>query len=145
MEKNKDLKRLKANFAFNKIIQIKEKSEDKKNDLGENFKSHIKNIPMYIYNNGLIYTLSFIVYKSNKHDTNISYTYIKNILSEYLKKSFVYGYENFRNKEFDDTIKFLTECSSKDYRKITIEILSILEWLIRFSDGMLEGEENGEK
>ncbi|WP_242957625.1 type III-B CRISPR module-associated protein Cmr5 [Clostridium cochlearium] len=143
MEKNKDLKRLKANFAFNKIIQIKEESEDKKNDLGENFKSHIKNIPIYIYNNGLIYTLSFIVYKSNKHDK--SYTYIKNILLEYLKKSFVYGYENFRNKEFDDTIKFLTECSSKDYRKITIEILSILEWLIRFSDGMLEGEENGEK
>lgn len=143
MEKNKDLKRLKANFAFNKIIEIKEESEDKKNDLGENFKSHIKNIPIYIYNNGLIYTLSFIVYKSNKHDK--SYTYIKNILLEYLKKSFVYGYENFRNKEFDDTIKFLTECSSKDYRKITIEILSILEWLIRFSDGMLEGEENGEK
>lgn len=52
----KDLKRKKASFAFNAIEYI-QSSGDKK------FKGYIRNIPMYIYTNGLIATIAFILKK----------------------------------------------------------------------------------
>jgi len=51
-----------------------------------------------------------------------------------------------KEDELDQAIKELINCSSKEYRRITLDILSMLEWLVRFSDGMLEsGDDNGKK
>ena len=133
---NKDLKRKKASFAFNEIKGIQNKK----------FKSHIRNIPMYIYNNGLIATIAFILKKrgeptkENKKEIEESYYEIGEILKNYFNEDFVQYHDEFKGKELDNIMKLLIECDSKVYRRITLDILSILEWLVRFSDAMLEGE-----
>ena len=131
----KDLKRQKASFAFNEIKEIKNKK----------FKSHIKNIPMYIYNNGLIATMVFILKKRGKEgergegSDKESYYEIGEILKSYLNQDFA-KYDDFKGEELESIIKILIDCDSKMYRRVTLEVLSILEWLVRFADGMLEGE-----
>lgn len=132
----KDLKRKKASFSFNKIEGIGNKK----------FKGHIKNIPMYIYNNGLIATIAFILKKRGKEDERKegsdkeSYYKIGQILEEYFNRDFVQYYDKFEGKKLENIVKLLIECDSKLYRRITLDILSVLEWLVRFSDAMLEGE-----
>lgn len=135
----KDLKRKKASFAFNSINHI----YSMKN---RNFKSHIRNIPMYIYNNGLIATIAFILKKMGNKDKRKegsdkkSYYEIGEILKNYFNEDFIEYNDKFKEKSLEDIIKELIKCDSKSYRRITLEILSILEWLVRFSDAMLEGD-----
>ncbi len=136
----KDLGRKKAEFAF---IKIQEVSDDK----NKKFKSHIKQIPMYIYNNGLIATLAFILKKANKKgkesEETKSYIKIGEILKEYLSdENFNEYYKNFKSNDLEEIIKYLIckECGSGEYRRITLNVLSILEWLVRFSEGMLKDE-----
>lgn len=137
----KDLGRKRAEFAFIKIQEVSESGNKK-------FKSHIKQIPMYIYSNGLIATLAFIMKKAKKtgkeNEEKKSYSKIDEILSEYLKnENFNEYYINFKSNKLEDAIKYFTasECGSGDYRRITLNVLSVLEWLIRFSEGMLKDED----
>ncbi|ACQ53237.1 type III-B CRISPR module-associated protein Cmr5 [Clostridium botulinum] len=135
----KDLKRKKASFAFNAIEYI-QSSGDKK------FKGYIRNIPMYIYTNGLIATIAFILkkmgteYEREKGTDKQSYYEIGEILRDYFNKDFIEYDDKFKEKSLEDIMKELIKCDSKSYRRITLDILSILEWLVRFSDAMLEGE-----
>ncbi|AYD40246.1 type III-B CRISPR module-associated protein Cmr5 [Clostridium fermenticellae] len=132
----KDLGRKKAEFAFIKIEEIYKENNKK-------FKSYIKQIPMYIYNNGLIATLSFILKKSNKNkesEEGKSYCKICEILNGYLNDEKFNEYcIKPRSNDLKEIIKYLAsnECGSGEYRRITLNVLSILEWLIRFSEGIL--------
>ena len=40
-----------------------------------------------------------------------------------------------------EMIKFIIEQNSADYRYITTEILAFLNWVKRFADGRIEGED----
>ncbi|NFD30093.1 type III-B CRISPR module-associated protein Cmr5 [Clostridium botulinum] len=139
----KDLKRKKASFAFNSIEHIQSIGDK---DFKSQFKSHLGNIPMYIYSNGLIATIAFILKKrggeSKKSEGAYkeSYYEISEILRNYFNEDFVQYNDKFKEKSLEDIMKELIKCDSKSYRRITLDILSILEWLVRFSDAILEGE-----
>ena len=148
MSKINDLNRQKAQFAFEMIDSVKDK------DFAGKFSGHIKNMPMYIYNNGLVATLAFVLAKSSPKDKSslekCSYKKIGLIFLEYFVEYSGLKLKKLDNKskedELDQAIKELINCSSKEYRRITLDILSMLEWLVRFSDGMLEsGDDNGKK
>jgi CRISPR-associated protein Cmr5 len=152
MVKIKDLKRQKAQFAFNKIAIIKEKIDNKDVNFTEKeFKSHIRNIPMYIYNNGLIATIAFAMKKSkgseednnNSKNNKNSYSVICDVFLEYLREYV----KDIDSEELYEIVEELIESESKNYRRITLDILSMLEWLVRFSDAILddEGDKNAEK
>ncbi|GAA0126557.1 hypothetical protein UT300019_24600 [Clostridium sp. CTA-19] len=139
----KDLKRKKASFAFNSIEHIQSIGDK---EFKRQFKSHLGNIPMYIYTNGLIATIAFILKKMGtecereKGKDKQSYYEIGKILRDYFNKNFIEYGDRFKEKLLEDIMKELIKCDSKSYRRITLDILSILEWLVRFSDAMLEGE-----
>lgn len=134
MSNIKDIYRDKARFGYYCVKQVVENE-----DLGVNkkdFKSHIKNIPMYIYTNGLIATLTFILVKSRK---NKSYEFIGKIIIDYFSKHTV-----FKKIEAQNVEKFIDElinAEQKDYRKYTIELISLLEWVVKFSEGMIDNDE----
>lgn len=134
MNKVKDLKREKANFALRKINEIKTK------DFASKFKSHISNLPMYIYSDGIIATYAFILKKSDKKISadGESYRKIKEIIEEILGCISV----NLLHKEKEELLECLIEIKSSEYRTITLKVLSYLEWIIRFADGMIEDEDD---
>jgi CRISPR-associated protein Cmr5 len=143
----KEVDRNKAEFAFNSICDCKRKQEEKRI---KNIRSNIENIPMYIYTNGLIATILFIMKKSKKNLDNENedpekegYKEISNILLKYLENHTFNDY-NFKGEELEDLIGYLLYCDSKKYRRITLDVLSIFEWLVRFADGMIEEEKTGD-
>lgn len=131
MNKVKDLKREKANFALRKINEIKTK------DFASKFKSHISNLPMYIYSDGIIATYAFILKKSDKKISadSESYMEIKKIIKEILGI-------NLSDKEDEELLEYLIKIKSSEYRTITLKVLSYLEWIIRFADGMIEDKDD---
>jgi len=46
-----------------------------------------------------------------------------------------------RGKEDQDLVKTLTELKSHEYRAVTVEVLAFLNWLRRFAEGLIEGED----
>lgn len=132
MNKVKDLKREKANFALRKINEIKTK------DFASKFKSHISNLPMYIYSDGIIATYAFILKKSRLNESNAdnrSYREIKEIIEKIIET-------NLSHKEDEELLECLIEIESPEYRTITLNILSYLEWIVRFSDAVIEDKED---
>ncbi len=79
-------------------------------------------------------------YEREKGTDKQSYYEIGEILRDYFNKDFIEYDDKFKEKSLEDIMKELIKCDSKSYRRITLDILSILEWLVRFSDAMLEGE-----
>lgn len=130
--------------------------EAKSQNIANFFKSHIKNIPMYIAVNGLIPTLAFIMSKSNKSNQEAeSYRYIRKIIIEYLTEINVISegakisFQQNKIKGFEILTSELFAKSATEYRKCTLEVLRMLEWTVKFADGMIEkknkGTENGEE
>ncbi|WP_333858981.1 type III-B CRISPR module-associated protein Cmr5 [Clostridium sp.] len=137
MEGVKNINREKAIFAFKSINQ-----EDILKC--ENFKSDLRQLPMYIYTNGLIATLLFILKKSKNGKEQNSYGKIQGIIEDYIKNSNINSLD-FHEKDLNKFVDSLFSRDSKQYRRITLDIISLLDWLIKFADGMIEdkkGETN---
>ncbi len=52
---------------------------------------------------------------------------------------------DFHEKDLNKFVDSLFSRDSKQYRRITLDIISLLDWLIKFADGMIEdkkGETN---
>lgn len=113
-----------ASEAYKYVLEAKEKLGNKEKE----YKSYVKKLPVMIKTNGLGQTLAFI---KAKNDT---YALIYKQLEDWLKKcpnSVING---------DDLVKAVISLDSKEYRLATAEALSLLSWLRRFADGLIEGE-----
>ncbi len=93
------------------------------------YKSYVKKIPSLIYKNGLSATLKFIDIKRNNQSNNDAY----NILFNQIKKFLV-----DMGHSLNDPFTYVSSCDSNKYRKVTIEILSLFDWLKRFADGLIK-------
>ncbi len=126
--------RAKAAYEFaKKGSEISKKKE---------YKSYVKNVPMYIKTNGLAATYAFIASKKSDDKGKAGYAYKliydqtkswlenepKGIISEELK-----GKDR-------DLAKVFTELDSYRYRIVTKEVLALFNWLRRFADELIEGE-----
>lgn len=128
MQNLKDLKRMKANFAYERIINVKEHS------CSTNYKSHVKNIPMYIYKNGLLATVAFILTKKKDE----AYQQLLKDIIGYINKDYDgIGINTQLKEDGKQFLEYLSRCSQQKYRRTQISVLSMLEWLVRLSDGML--------
>lgn len=125
----KNINRKKAIFAFESINQ---ESIVK----CENFKSDLRELPMYIYTNGLIATLLFVLKKGKNGKEKNSYGKIQDIIENYIKNSSINDL-TYRENDLNKFVDFLLDTDSKQYRRITLDIVSLLDWLIKFSDGMI--------
>jgi CRISPR-associated protein Cmr5 len=127
---------------YNKKTEIDhEVFEDK------NYKSYVKKIPMLIKTNGLGATFAYVKSKKAKDKENKKagskenckngYDLIYTQTSDWLIS------KGMITKESELIAQLVSEkCSSSEYRRLTIETLALFNWLKRFADGLIEGEEN---
>jgi len=99
--------------------------------LGKEYKSHVRKIPMMIKTNGLGATFAFVYSKSNKDE---AYKKIYEQTGNWLKqKGYITNPVNLAEE--------IVSCESLKYRMLTIEVLAFFNWLHRFADGLIEGED----
>jgi len=113
------------------IKELKDKSKD--------YKSHVKKIPSMILSNGLGQTLAFIKAKSNSKSGD-AYKLIYEQLTNYLKSEYPSRIKMPQNE--NELIKWVINLDSTNYRHLTEELLSFLNWLKRFSEGLIEDKKN---
>lgn len=121
----KDLEKERSQFAYKCVVDANTKKEIKKD-----YKSYVKKIPMMILNNGLGATFAFVY---SKKKSGNAYELIYKQTNDWLNKD---------SKE--DLVKWIIDKNSQEYRATTNEVLALFNWLKRFADGMIEGEDNGD-
>ena len=138
MEKETIINKLekgRAEFAYRcveKAIEIFKDNSKKQKE----YKSNTRKISTMILSNGLGQTLAFIKAKSEKGN---AYDLIYSQLTEYMKSDHTVRIQ--MPKEKNDFVEWVISCDSSKYRYITKEILAFLNWLKRFAEGLIEGEE----
>ncbi|HPS31139.1 MAG TPA: type III-B CRISPR module-associated protein Cmr5 [bacterium] len=150
MSSLKSIENERAKFAY-KCVEDAKKAYKDKAQIDEEFyytdkyDSYISKVPMMIKVNGLGNTLAFILSKSKgskagkktdepKNAYDLIYLQITKWFAEY--RSYLLNI-----KETDDLVKKVIELPSKEYKAVTFEVLSLLNWLKRFADGLIEGED----
>lgn len=121
-----------AEFAYNCVKRIVDEGDDK---IQKNYRSIVRRIPQMILSNGLGQTLAFIY--SKKKDRN-AFKLLYDQLAEYLKSNTTIRIQMPNNVEL---IEWVISLKSFEYRYVTEEILSFLTWLRKFTEGMIEAEE----
>lgn len=106
----------------------------------EKYKSYVKKLPAMIQNNGLGATFAFILSKKAKskegkppgtsNNPKNAYDLIYQQISEYLKDDI----------GSTDLAKHVIAQNSQEYRALTKKVLSLLAWLKRFADGLIDDE-----
>jgi len=105
-------------------------------DKKKEYKSYVKKMPMLIQTNGLGAAIAFAFAKGSKDSQpNLQNPWglLYSQIEEWLKER---GFKIDQNK----LAKWLTSIESPEYRRATIEVLALLNWLKRFADALIEGE-----
>lgn len=100
------------------------------------YKSHARKIPVLIKTNGLGQTLAYLKSKSDD-----AYELLYNQISDWLRKDPKVLLEL---KNGEDLVQKVVSLESPQYRAVTIEVLAFMNWLRRFADGLIEGEDENE-
>ena len=144
MADKNDLEKQRAIFAFERVKEYRDNNDDEKQ---KKLKGYIRNTPTKILTNGLASTLAFMFSKQNKSYGDV-YIYIaENIIFDWLIKEqnqHLINLEKNPDSKIEELIKKVINQSSQEYRAVTNEVLALFNWLKRFADGMIEGEDNGD-
>lgn len=125
-----DMELERAKFAFGKIKDVSNWSDNSKKEL----RSYLVKLPTLIMNNGLIMTLAFIKSKMETKDEN-AYKYIyESILTQWIKRS-----ENHLWRELNsgDLLEFVLKLSPEELLYLTQEFMRLSEWLKRIAEAEL--------
>ncbi|NUV00020.1 hypothetical protein XO12_07815 [Marinitoga sp. 1154] len=118
------------NYFKKNIVNLYEKVQ-------KEYKSYVKKIPMLIKTNGFGATVAFMFSKGG------IYEFIGEQILKWLKedkKRIIPDINNIEN--FEQLTKKVMELNSSEYRALTIEVLAFLNWLRRFAEGLIEGEDD---
>jgi CRISPR-associated protein Cmr5 len=121
----RDIEKERAIFAYEKVDKAVNNQKIKQSE----YKSYCKKIPSLIQTNGLSATFAFMFSKKTG-----TYIYIYNQVDEWLKKRYR-GDNDLDNEQ--ELMKKLLSLESVKYRKVTIEILALFNWLRRFAEGRI--------
>ncbi len=122
-----EIEKSRANQAFNDVKNIKDEAFSKK------YKSLVKKTPARIKNCGLNETLAFIFSKQNNKP------YFKKLYEQLNQRLQSSGYLTSSTEEL---MLQLIKMDKSLYRSVTNETLAYLTWIKRFTEGMIEGEDN---
>ncbi len=123
--KIKDLGRRRAMKAYQFVSEATEKLK------GENlkkYKSYVKKLPMLIKTNGLASAIAF-VHGKKEQAWSLLYKQVED-----------WAREQNPSLQGSPLVKTVIEVPTSQYMALTGEVLSLLEWMRRFADGMIEGE-----
>lgn len=118
-----------ASYAFNKVKQevIGEK-------WGKEYKSYVQKLPMLIKVNGLSAALAFAKANSGEEsERKRAWKALYNHLASWLRE--VSGYPSKQ-----ELVDWVINLPIPQYRLVENEILSLLNWLKRFAEGLIPGD-----
>lgn len=117
----------------------------------DKYKSYAKKVPALIKTNGLGSTFAYIKSKTQKTkdggipgtERNPKNAY--DLIYEQTKKWLIKDEKRLLDiNDEDDLIETLISQDSMVYRGVTNEVIAYFTWLIRFADGLIEGEADNE-
>ncbi|MGI6776493.1 MAG: type III-B CRISPR module-associated protein Cmr5 [Acetivibrionales bacterium] len=130
------LKRIGNKNKYTPEDKLKESIVESYNAYKSEYKSFAKKIPMLIRNNGIAATFAFV--NARAKDGN-AYELLYSHTDEWLKNCSIIDLSCE-----DDLVKELVSMKSTDYRAVTIEVLAFFNWLRRFAEGLIKGEDENE-
>lgn len=139
MSNRKKLEQGRAEDAYKCAVYVR----DYKKSFSEDYKQLVKKVPMLIKTNGLGATFAFLQSKGKNEDNE--HTQVLKDIAQWLKldaKSLmIYKSEDLTKTEVElakTMVHRTTEMYSSEYRTITLEVLAYLNWLKRFTEGLIE-------
>ena len=131
----KTLEQGRASEAYGYVMKARERLGGGAKD----YKSYVKKLPVMIKTNGLGQTLAFVKSKrSKKGEEKNAYDIIYEQLGDWLQNCPNSVIQGDKDRGDNDLVASIIDLESKDYRVATAEALSLLSWLRRFADGMIE-------
>ncbi len=125
--RQRSLEQQRAAFAWDCVQQVKKKS------WASDYGQLAKGLPAMVQVNGLGQTLAFLDSKGKRQDNE--HARLAADLSRWVSKQLLGG-------ERDDLIPWITgQASAAEYRRATAEALAFLNWLRRFAEAELGGEQ----
>lgn len=137
MQNQTEIKKLeqgRAEFAYKCVKEGVEKFKSDTNRQKE-YRSYSSRIPTMILTNGLGQTLAFV---NAKAESGNAYELLYKQITDYFKSEHIARIKMPSDK--NELIEWVVSCNSKEYRFITQELLAFLNWLKRFAEGIIEGE-----
>lgn len=129
MAKRQDSERNRASFAFSEAERYK----------GEEFSQTAKKVPMMIKTSGLSEAFAFMYSKQSKHGQ------ILHSIEAWLNNPNNKIHLILKNASGKNLVQKVTELDISSYRTVTTETMAYLQWLRRFSEGMVKEEEDKAK
>ena len=131
----KGIEQGRAKFAFEKVKEISDNSEDGSERLKENYKSMAKKLPVLIKTNGLGQTLAFLKSKGGKIDkkTINAHDKLYEHIGTWLQTE---GFKGLVDP--GELVEQVINLESHAYRQVTVETLALLNWMRRFVDGLMK-------
>ena len=126
----KGLEQGRASFCYEKVIEAKNKLGDNATD----YKSYVKKAPMLIKTNGLGAALAFM--KEKGKDGN-AWSLIYQQITEWIENDT----KALINTGGEDLVKTVVSLETPDYRALTNEVLALFNWLRRFAEGLIKGDD----
>lgn len=119
-----------ASFAFSEVKKFIEKYPDHQSS----YRSYVKKMPSIIQVNGLGQALAFYYSKHGER----AYEEIYKTSSLWLNQKFP---DLLKDKE-KTLVEVVINLKSQKYRLFTMEVMSLLNWMRKFVDGMVKEGEN---
>jgi CRISPR-associated protein Cmr5 len=123
MAQRQETESSRAAFAYDEALKNK----------NEEFAQLAKKIPMMIKTSGLSETFAFMYSKQKKHGV------ILNSIYQWLKQSKT-TLSIIKNAQGENLVQKVTNLDIAAYRIVTTETMAYLQWLRRFSEGMVKEE-----
>ena len=118
-----------AAYAFEQVDQFVRANKE---ETVKEYRSYLKKMPAMIQVNGFGQTMAFAYAKGGK-----AYTAIYQQISEWLKERHGSQLRKVDNSGQQELVQVLVNMDSSDYRVLSTETLSLLQWMSRFVDGMV--------
>lgn len=137
----KGIEQGRAAFAYQKANEVAQNNNEKFKKKYKN--GVVKKIPMMIKTNGLGATLAFAKSKgdANGSDEKKAWDKVYNQITEWLKKPQNSHLFETPLTDREDLVHKVIESPSNHYRMTTVEVLAFFNWLRRFAEGLIEGED----
>ena len=130
----KGIEQGRATYAFNAVQGVSE-------NLKKKYKTAAKKAPVLVKTNGLGQTLAFIKSKGGKRGEENGYDELYKQIAKWLQTEDAKALVPPQGELVREVIKL----PSPAYRQVTIETLTLLNWIRRFVDGLMkEVEEDNE-
>jgi len=122
--------------AYDFVKKSLEKSYEK------DLRSLVRNFPTMVQNNGLCAAIAFLHAKAKAHHSALHQT-ISDWLIEERK---LISLKNDDKEESKDLLEAIVNLKSRDqYRMVSAEVMTYMQWVKRFAEGMLSEDEQEEE